>query len=118
MESCTQKFIYIRGDTKDIYFKIKKPDGSYIDGSEYSEVEVQINPQSKIASIKKLMSKGEVSWEMDRYFFNLSQEETFTTKAGVNVLQVRIYQNGECKATYIYDFLVGEVLSDEVINND
>lgn len=47
----------IRGDTKNFNFKVKR-NGTYIDGSIYTEVEVQFNQQSNYFSIKKLKSNN------------------------------------------------------------
>lgn len=107
----------IRGDTKQLKFKIKK-DETYIVGSDYDEVEVQFNQQSFYQSIKKLLSKGEVEWvEGDENYFVcfLSQEDTFALNEGRVEMQVRLYVGGDCKGTLIRSIELGKVLSKEVL---
>lgn len=104
----------IRGETKNFSFKIKK-DEEYIDGSEYSEVEVQFNPQGFSSSVKKLKSKNEVSWIDDHFVCPLSQEDTFTLNSGLVEIQVRLFNNNECKATIVRKIIVGKVLSEDVL---
>lgn len=104
----------IRGDTKDFNFKIKQGD-EYIDGSEYSEIELQINPQNTIHSIKKLKSKNDISWDVDHFTCFLSQEDTFKLREGTAEVQVRLYIGGDCKATMVSRIDIGKVLSKEVL---
>lgn len=105
----------IRGDTKNFNFKVKR-NGVYIDGSIYTEVEVQFNQQSNYFSIKKLKSKDEVEWSQDHFSCFLTQEETFKLNDGSVQVQVRLFVNGNCKATMIKTIDVGKVLSSEVLD--
>lgn len=104
----------IRGDTKHFNFKIKKGD-DYVDGSMFTEVEVQFNPQPNYFAIKKLLSKNEVEWDTDHFSCFLTQEDTFKLNDGMVQVQVRCYVNGNCKATLIKSIEVGKVLSNEVL---
>lgn len=104
----------ISGDTRNFNFKIKK-DGQYIDGSVYTEVEVQFNRQGKHNSIKKTMSNGEVAWDSDHFSCFLSQEDTFNLTDGLTEVQVRLYLEGNVKGTLIKHINVGRVLSKEVL---
>lgn len=103
-----------RGDTNIITFKIKS-NGVYIDGSAYSEVEVQFNPQSILNSVKKLKSKNEVAWNTDHFECALTQADTFNLSVGTNEMQVRLFNEGVCKATVIASINVKETLSQEVL---
>lgn len=106
----------IRGDTVDHIIRVKnKRTGEYIDCSVYSEIEVQYNPQSKYKNIKKLLSKGEVLWENEKLVVHLSQEDTFSLPEGKNEIQIRLFLNNNCKGTIVSHFLVGKVLSDEIL---
>lgn len=105
----------IRGDTRYFNFKIKKGE-EYIDGSNYTEVEVQFNPQGKLFSLKKLKSKGEVWWEDNHFGCFLSQEDTFSLRDGVYEVQVRLFVNSTCKGTFIKQMDIGRVLSKEVLD--
>lgn len=106
----------IRGNTWDLSLKIKEGQ-TYIDGSQYSEVEVQFNPQSIYSSVKKLKSKGEVVWNTTSSCFvvSLSQQDTFSLNEGNCDLQVRLYNSGVCTATLIKQVNIGRVLSSEVL---
>lgn len=104
----------IRGDTKDFNFKIKQGE-TYIDGSIYSEVEVQFNNQHYFQSLKKLKTNGEVEWINDHFKCYLSQEDTFKLNDGNVQVQVRLYIDGICKGTIVKSFNVGKVLSSEVL---
>lgn len=104
----------IRGDTNVFNFKIKQGD-DYIDGSIYTEVEVQFNPQANAFAIKKLLSKDEVEWDTDHFSCYLSQEDTFKLNDGMVQVQVRLLVNNICKATLIKRMDVGKVLSNEVL---
>lgn len=106
----------IRGDTRNFNFKVKKGD-EYVDGSIYTEVEVQFNPQGNYFALKKLKTKNEVSWETDHFNFFLTQEDTFKLNEGLNRMQVRLYIGPDCKGTLIKDIEVGKVLSNEVLGN-
>jgi len=103
-----------RGDTKNLTFKIKH-NGQYVDGSTYSEVEVQFNQQGKYVNLKKLKSKGEVTWDTDHFSCRLSQEETFKFRAGDIEFQVRLFVNGNVNATIINHIQIEDTLSSEVI---
>ena len=107
----------IRGDTKQLKFKIKKGE-TYIVGSDYDEVEVQFNNQYHVQSVKKLKSKGEVVWNDDYFVCFLSQEDTFKLNDGLIKLQVRLYVDGDCKGTVIQSINMGSVLSNEVLGNE
>lgn len=106
----------IRGETKDLQFKIKNGQ-SYIDGSQYSEVEVQFNPQSIYNSVKKLKSKNEVVWNstLSVFVVSMSQEDTFKLNEGKCDVQVRLFNNNVCTATLINQIDIGKVLSNEVL---
>lgn len=107
----------IRGDTKNFNFKVKRGT-EYVDGSIYTEVEVQFNKQNNYYAIKKLLSNGEVSWETDHFTCPLSQEDTFKLMEGDNDVQVRLYINEDCKGTIIKRINVGEVLSNDVLSDE
>lgn len=107
----------IRGDTNNLVFKIKKKGTEeYIDGSIYTEIEVQFNTQNDVYALKKLKSKNEVMWEDDHFIVFLSQEDTFKLNDGCVSLQVRLFTNGSCKATIVKRINVGKVLSEEVLS--
>lgn len=99
------------GDTKNLAFKIKKSDGTYVDGSEYDEVEVQFNRQSAINSLRFLKSLGQVIWDNDRFYVFLTQKDTFALGDGMTEIQFRLMKNEEVKGTAILDIDVGRALS-------
>lgn len=105
----------IRGDTKNVNFKIKTPSGDYVDGSIYDEIEVQFNTQSLYSSLKYLKSLGQVSWDSDHFVVFLTQEDTFKLNDGKVEMQVRLKQGDLVKGTAIIQVPVGRVLSQEVL---
>lgn len=110
----------IRGDTYVYTFKLKKKGVTpteYVDGSIYTEIELQFNYDKTFNSVKKLKSRNEVGWDStnSRFECSLSQEDTFKLSTGENKVQVRLYVNGVCKGSNIHIMNVGAVQSSEVL---
>lgn len=102
--------------------------GSPLVEDAYQEIEFQINPQSNMSSIKKLLSKGEIEWASVEYVDGeghtqtftgyvtyLSQADTFAIKDGIAQCQLRIMANDEVGSSDISDLDVGNALSTEVL---
>lgn len=96
----------------------------------YDEMEFQINHQSGLRSIKKLLSKNEITWgsfvwedkqhiphSFTGYAVHLSQEDTFKLKEGTNEVQLRILLDGEVSSSKWTPLDVGKVLSNEVLTD-
>lgn len=108
-----------RGDSIELQIKIQDVDTKeYIDCSEFDEIEVQFNQQDQPYALKKLKSKGEVTWDTDHLTIVLSQQDTFTFSDGANKYQIRLYNNSVCESTIIGTFEVGEALSNQVIGGN
>ena len=107
-----------RGDTKILQFKIKKSDGTYVDGADYDEVEVQFNEQRTYSSLKYLKSEGTVGWDTDHFYVSMSQQDTYRLSVGQAEMQVRLYDGGVCKGTSIANIDVGRTLSGKVLGDD
>lgn len=105
-----------RGEGKNVYFKIKKfGTDEYIDCSQFSEIEVQINDQHKENSVKKLMSKNEVKWENDKLVVFFDQKDTFKLSNGSAKVQIRVFRDGMAFSTMIKMIDIGKSLSSDII---
>lgn len=119
-----------RGDTACLILNYNL-NGSPLAENEYQEIELQINEQSSLQSIKKLLSKKEIEWTSVTYLDDegieqsftgyvayLSQEETFKLSSGVSNVQLRIMLNDEVGSSAFTALDLGKVLSREVLEDD
>lgn len=110
----------IRGNAQDFKFKLKNGE-SYISADDYDDIELQFNPQSINASVKKLMSKEEITYDSENHSFSayLSQEETFRLNEGMAKVQIRLLKDNDgkkyVKGTVVSHINIGEVLSNEIL---
>ena len=99
-----------------------KINGEDLVEDDYEEIELQINKQGKDKAIKKLLSKGEITWETVQtegdsftgYVVHLTQEETFNLGAYLQC-QIRIKKDGEVGASDTSEINLGDVLSTQVL---
>jgi len=111
-----------RGDTLYLLLNYQVNGRNLVQGA-YEEIELQLNNQSSSASIKKLLSDGDIVWKkvtynggsFTGYVVHLTQAETFTLRAGETSCQLRIKMNGEVGASEISDFDLESVLSTQVL---
>lgn len=93
----------------------------------YDEMELQLNPQSSFNSVKKLLSKNEITWStvyyeedgetktFTGYVVELSQQDTFKLRDGKTSAQLRIMFDGNVGSSEISIFDIGNTLSTEVL---
>ena len=93
----------------------------------YDEMELQLNPQSSFNSVKKLLSKNEITWStvyyeedgetktFTGYVVELSQQDTFKLRDGKTSAQLRIMLDGNVGSSEISIFDIGNTLSTEVL---
>lgn len=95
----------------------------------YNEIELTINEDSSFRCVKKLLSKGEITWgsitydddqgqpqTFTGYYAHLDQEETFKLQSGTNEVQLRILSNDEVGSSAVSTMELGRVLSSEVLD--
>lgn len=95
----------------------------------YQELELQLNSQSILGSVKKLMSKDEIVWgtvtylddddqeqSYTGYYALLTQEDTFKLSQGKFEIQLRVMINDEVGSSETTDFDIGRVLSNKVLD--
>lgn len=112
------------GDTLNKKFKVKRNIGTKeqpiyeeVDLSDYENIEVQFNNSNNYNSIKKLLSKQEITIEENTILVHLSQEDTFKLGSGDYKTQVRLFNDSGnyAKATKEdVDNILDESLSHEV----
>lgn len=109
---------FIRGDTKDLAFKIKQED-TYITLDDCTEIEVQINSDSDSGkNITKTLSGGDITFDEGTNTFHvlLSQLDTFKCPVGINNFQVRVVRSNGVKATTTAQLMVGMSLSNKYLS--
>lgn len=101
--------------------------GENLTENTYDEIELQLNPQNSFNSVKKLLSKGGITWStvyyeedgetktFTGYVVELSQQDTFKLRDGKTSAQLRIMLDGEVGSSEISIFNIGNTLSTEVL---
>lgn len=119
-----------RGDTAYLMLNYTINGNPLVEGA-YEEIELQLNPQlATFKQVKKLLSKGEIEWEtmsyiddeghsqtFTGYIARLTQEETFLLNEGNVQAQLRILWGDDVGSSAISSFILGEVLSNEVLRD-
>ena len=120
--------MFNEGDTGYLMLTYKL-NGQDLQENAYQEMEFQINPQSEYNSIKKLLSKGDITWEAMEYqdgtqtktfigyVVHLNQEETFRLQKGTSYCQLRIMVGDEVGSSNISEITMGDALSTQVLND-
>ena len=114
-----------RGDTISLMLAYQV-NGSPLAEGAYDELELQINNENSFKSIKKLLSKGEITWKtityndgtpktFTGYVADLDQEETFRLSAGQSMVQLRVKIGTEVGSSDDSMFTLGAVLSTKVL---
>ncbi len=91
-----------QGDTITLLLNYQLNGEDLVEGA-YDEIELQINKEGNSKAIKKLLSKGEITWETvtlstgeqyTGYLVRLTQNETFTVGSSLSC-QLRIKKDNE-----------------------
>ena len=88
-----------------------------IEENQFEELELQLNKDSfGKYNIKKLLSTGGIFWDtnLSKYVSFLSQEESFKLPNKVDY-QLRCYNDGSVISSCIGHFIIGDILSKEVL---
>lgn len=117
-----------RGDTAYLLLDYQVNGAPLIQG-DYQEIELQINKQNPISSVKKLLSLEEITWEsgyqyeedgetksFTGYVAHLTQEDTFKVN-GTCSIQLRVMKDDEVGSSEITSIDLGAVLSRKVLED-
>ncbi len=100
----------MQGDGYGLPIEIFRADGTPVTDTEVTDVEVTLG------SLRKTYKLGEVTFSDGKWFFPVTQQETFSLEAQRQRCQVRIlWPDGTVEGVSLGEILVTESLSREVL---
>lgn len=100
----------MQGDGYSLPIEIFRGDGTAVLDTDVADVEVSLGP------VRKTWKQGEVTFDRGKWFFPVTQQETFTLQAQRQRCQVRIlWPDGNVEGVSLGEILVTESLSREVL---
>jgi hypothetical protein len=100
----------MQGDTYDLGFTVKNNAGSIVTPADVLDVEITLG------HISKTYRRGEVTFGDDRWYFPLSQTETFGFWPRAVKAQIRVrWKNGIVEGKVIHGVRINESISREVL---
>lgn len=111
-----------KGDTLRLDLDFIDDEGNPITEGQYSEMELQLNPEKLgTFSMKFLLSKGEIEWddEANVYYVLVSEEDSMKLP-NIIQFQLRCYDdsNGTVISSDVSSFNLGKLLSRKLIGGD
>lgn len=100
----------MQGDGYGLPIEIHRSDGTVVTDGDVADVEVTLG------SVRKTFGQGEVTFFDGKWFFPVTQQETFSLEAQRQRCQVRIlWPDGTVEGVSLGEILVTESLSREVL---
>lgn len=100
----------MQGDGYGLPIEILRTDGTAVSGGEVADVEVTLG------SLRKTYKQGEVTFDRGKWFFPVTQQETFALPSERLRCQVRVlWPDGTVEGVSLGEILVTESLSREVL---
>lgn len=109
-----------KGDTLRLNLDFIDDDGNPIAEGQYSEMELQLNPDRiGVFSMKFLLSEGDIQWdeETSQYFVLIDQEDSFKLPNHVQYQLRCMNDDGVVISSEVSSFCIGNVLSSNILSD-